>query len=107
LLVKGGLCSPFLFKVYKMLDINTVIERLDELEGINIQKVIDFIDEMKEARTSLYYNDERRQRFRDLDINEVKNILNTNRGQALRVGIISGKLANLPNTKVIEESLYF
>ena len=90
-----------------MLDYKTVATRLTESQGIDSQAVIDFIAEMREAKTSLFYTEERMNRYRSLNIEEVRNMLSNNQTSMLKIGIIKGKMLRLKNTHLAPEAIYF
>jgi hypothetical protein len=90
-----------------MLDFETVRERIGEMGGVDTQKILDFIEDMKQANTSLYYTEAKRTEYRAIDLSEVRRVLSANNGQAIRAGMVKGKIIALRNTKRIEECLYF
>lgn len=90
-----------------MLDFQTVQERLGQMDGVDTQRILDFINDMKQANTSLYYTEAKREEYRSIDLSEVGRVLSTTNGQALKASMTRNKINSLKNTKRIEECLYF
>ena len=93
-----------------MINFDTVMQRMSEMDGVDVQAVIDFIEDMKQANTSLYYTEEKRRVYQSIDLAEVKRILTSGRNnnrQAMRISLLKSKIMKLKNTKLIDNTLYF
>lgn len=73
---------------------------------VDIDSLEEFMEEMRVARTSSYYSDERQAKYRSLNMVQVNNFLQRSNsvGGSMRVSSVVGKLLRLSN---ITTSSYF
>lgn len=84
-----------------------ISSRLSEVDGLDIQKILDFITEMSAARTSLFYNSDRKQRYSELDLEGLASLLDGAASHAIRFGVVKNKLRRANNVKHLSNQQYF
>ena len=83
---------------------NEIQNRVNAASGIDVSSVLNFIEEMSVANSSAYYNDERRERYIDLNIPEMIELLSSNvNNNGIRIGIIKAR-SNLATRFISHES---
>jgi hypothetical protein len=83
-----------------MLTFDSIKESLSGLTGVDVTLISAFVEKIKEARTSAFYNDELQREYRNLDVNGLYSILRTNNRFAVRKQVIANKIRNTPHTFV-------
>ena len=86
-----------------MNDRNSFSEAIMSLPHVDVNNLMEFIDDMCDARTSSYFTDEKRESYRALDINQVNSFLNINlntrtarNSGGLRVSLARDRVRHLP-----------
>lgn len=92
-----------------MTHLEKVFEGINGLPGIDIFAVESFIEDMKEAKTSSHYTTEKRNIFRSLDLEGVKQFLinSSNSKVRLRSSMTIDKVVKIKRISPVESNIYF
>lgn len=90
-----------------MFDFKVFQERLGETEGIEIQSVLDFMNEMGAAETSAFFNEDRKNKYRSLDFASIMELMAGGNGSSIRVNLIAGSLSTAPGVVSQNSDDYF
>jgi len=83
-----------------MVNIEELFERINTLDGIDVQGIIDFIELMAQGKTSEWYTPERKAKFARLDFTQAHSIIDGARSARLRKSLIDNKLRQIPQSAV-------
>lgn len=88
--------------------IEELIEILDKAPSIDTQNVLAFINEMVSANTTAFYNDDRKNRYLELNIPSLIELYNNsgNFGQ-INFSMIINKIKNSNNVVLYEQNLEY
>lgn len=88
------------------LDFNEIRDIFLGTNGIDVGQITDFINEMRVARNSSYYNQERRRKFLELDLINVYSELNNTSANIRRKNAIEQLLRVAPPVYIEEEQIF-
>ncbi len=78
-----------------MVNLEEFFDRLETLDGVDVQGIIDFIELMAEGKTSEWYTADKKAKFQELDLTQAHAVIDNARSAGLRKGLIDNKLRNL------------
>ena len=84
-------------------------QRLSECEGVDIQRILEFIDEMKVAQSSAYYNNDRMNRYRSLNLSEAIDMADSASSSSMniRIGMLRSRLSNTRKYRDYENNVIY